>query len=191
MSLYVDDETTGVAPSSGARTKGTATGNSFQRRMRDRYLQTQQPQQRQTQQQQQQQQLPDNVRHVESLSDYKSAITKAGDRTVVVRFFAKWCKTCRSIAPAFYKLARLNPDVVFLDVPVLDTDSALHQGLGIPSVPYAYIYYKGVLVEEMKMTRQRFPAFVSKVKMYSRGTCECVGEECDVPAEGVEEGGQL
>ena len=186
MSLYVDDETAGVAPSSGKSKSAGATGNSFQRRMRDRYLQMQQPQQRQ-----QEQQLPDNVQHIESLSDYKSAITKAGDRTVVVRFYAKWCKTCRSIAPAFYKLARLNPDVVFLDVPVLDTNTALHQGLGIPSVPYAYIYYKGVLVEEMKMTRQRFPAFVSKVKMYSRGTCECVGEECDVPAEGVEEGGQL
>ena len=191
MSLYVDDETTGVAHSSGkSKSAAGAAGSSFQGRMRNRYLQTQQPQQRQTRQQQEQQ-LPDNVHHVESLSDYKSAITKAGDRTVVVRFYAKWCKICRSIAPAFYKLARLNPDVVFLDVPVLETNTALHQGLGIPSVPYSYIYYKGVLVEEMKMTRQRFPAFVSKVKMYSRGTCECVGEECDMPAEGVEEGGQL
>lgn len=190
MSLYVDDETTGVAPSPGKSKSSSATGNSFQRRMRDRYLQTQQPQQRQTRQQQEQQ-LPDNVQHVESLADYKSAITKAGDRTVVVRFYAKWCKICRSIAPAFYKLARLNPDVMFLDVPVLETNTALHQGLGIPSVPYSYIYYKGVLVEEMKMTRQGFPAFVSKVKMYSRGTCECVGEECDVLPEGSEEGGQL
>lgn len=186
MSLYVDDETTGISPSSGA----SSTGGAFQKRMRDRYLQTQQPRQRQTRQQQEQQ-LPDNVQHVESLSDYKSAITKAGDRTVVVRFYAKWCKICRSIAPAFYKLARLNPDVVFLDVPVLDTNAALHQGLGVPSVPYAYIYYKGVQVEEMKMTRQGFPAFVSKVKMYSRGTCECVGEECDVPADRGVKGGQL
>jgi thiol-disulfide isomerase/thioredoxin len=191
MSLYVDDETAGAAPSSST---GAAAGSSFQRRMRDRYLQTQQPrrqQQQQQQPQQQQQQLPDNVQHVESLSDYRAAIAKAGDRTVVVRFYAKWCKVCRALAPAFYRLARMNPAVAFLDVPVLDSNAPLHQGLGVPSVPYAYIYYKGVLVEETKVTRQRFPAFVSKVKMYSRGTCECVGEECDVSAEGGEEGGQL
>ena len=150
--------------------------------MRDRYLKTLQPQ-RQSQQQQQQS-LPANVRHVESLSDYKSIIAQSGNKTVVVRFYANWCKTCKSLAPAYYKLARLNPGVTFLDVPVLETNASLHQGLGIPSVPYAYIYYKGVLVEEMKMSRQRFPTFVSKVKMYSRGTSP-------TPTVEAEEGGQL
>ena len=179
--LYVDDDTAGVAPSGSEPAAASTTGNAFEQRMRERYLKTLQPQ-RQSQQQQQQS-LPDNVRHVESLSDYKSIIAQSGDKTVVVRFYANWCKTCKSLAPAYYKLARLNPGVTFLDVPVLETNAALHQGLGIPSVPYAYIYYKGVLVEEMKMSRQRFPAFVSKVKMYSRGTSS-------TPFE-AEEGGQL
>ena len=179
--LYVDDETAGVGPSGTNPAAASTTGNAFEQRMRERYLKTLQPQ-RQSQQQQQQS-LPDNVRHVESLSDYKSIIAQSGDKTVVVRFYANWCKTCKSLAPAYYKLARLNPGVRFLDVPVLETNAALHQGLGIPSVPYAYIYYKGVLVEEMKMSRQRFPAFVSKVKMYSRGTSP-------TPFE-AEEGGQL
>eukprot|EP00563_Minutocellus_polymorphus_P003725 CAMPEP_0181031062 /NCGR_PEP_ID=MMETSP1070-20121207/6041_1 /TAXON_ID=265543 /ORGANISM="Minutocellus polymorphus, Strain NH13" /LENGTH=249 /DNA_ID=CAMNT_0023108433 /DNA_START=127 /DNA_END=876 /DNA_ORIENTATION=+ len=185
MSLYVDDETAGVAPPAAKPASANPAENTFERRMRNRYLKTSQPRQPKPKQQ-----LPDNVRHVESLSDYRSIIAQSGDRTVVVRFYAKWCKICKSLAPAYYKLARLNPTVTFLDVPVLETNAALHQGLGIPSVPYAYVYYKGVLVEEMKMSRQRFPAFVSKVKMYSRGTCECVGEECDVQAAG-EEGGQL
>ena len=181
--LYVDDETTGAAPSSGTKpaAASTTTGNAFEQRMRERYLKTLQPQR---QSQQQQQQLPANVRHVESLSDYKSIISKSGDKTVVVRFYAKWCKTCKSLAPAYYKLARLNPGVTFLDVPVLETNASLHQGLGIPSIPYAYIYYKGVLVEEMKMSRQRFPTLVSKVKMYSRETSPTS------PVE-AEEGGQL
>ena len=180
--LYVDDEAAGVAPSSGTKSAAASTtGNDFERRMRERYLKTLQPQR---QSQQQQQQLPANVRHVESLSDYKSIIAKSGDKTVVVRFYAKWCKTCKSLAPAYYKLARLNPGATFLDVPVLETNASLHQGLGIPSVPYAYIYYKGVLVEEMKMSRQRFPTFVSKVKMYSR-------ETSPTPPVEAEEGGQL
>ena len=52
--------------------------------MRERYLKTLKPQ-RQSQQQQQQQSLPGNVRHVESLSDYKSIIAQSGDKTVPTR----------------------------------------------------------------------------------------------------------
>ena len=42
--------------------------------------------------------------------------------------------------PAYYRLASLQPGLIFADVPVTNHTANLHQGQGSPP-PYGHIYY--------------------------------------------------
>lgn len=65
----------------------------------------------------------------------------------------------------FYRLANQHKDIIFLDIPVTNHNVNLHQGLGVPSLPYAHIYDpKHGLVEEVRLTKQLIPEFTQKLK---------------------------
>lgn len=115
---------------------------------------------------------PDNLVKVDTLAGYKDVVGGA-DRLVVVRFYAPWCKACKAIAPSFYRLAVTYPDVLFVDVPVTPENANLHQGLGVPSLPFGHIYHPfGGLVEEVKISKRHFGAFARSLKTYSQGSCD-------------------
>lgn len=117
---------------------------------------------------------PDSILEVTSLQDYKKVVAQETDKIVAVRFFAPWCRACKAAAPSFFRLARsLEDKVKFVDVPVTKDNAALHQGLGIPSLPYSHIYVpEAGLVEELKMSRPRFPQFEEALQSYVAGSCE-------------------
>jgi hypothetical protein len=73
-----------------------------------------------------------------------------------------------AVAPYFYKLAREKSDeAIFVDVPLNSQNTALHRGLGIPSLPYVHIYHpEQGLVEEMSFTRKHVADFVDKLNLY-------------------------
>ena len=49
----------------------------------------------------------------------------AGDKLVVIDFFAEWCPPCRMMSPEIEKLATQDKDVVFLKVDVVvNTEAA-------------------------------------------------------------------
>jgi hypothetical protein len=57
-------------------------------------------------------------------------------------------------------MATKYPDVIFVDVPVTNENANLHQGLGVPSLPFGHIYHPAAgLVEELRLTRKLFPEF--------------------------------
>lgn len=113
---------------------------------------------------------PENIKMAVSLEDFSKVIEEGREmnKLVVVRFFATWCKTCHALRPSYDKLASTNPDAIFLDVPVTDTNTNLHQGLGVPSVPYSHIYHpeKG-LVEETKLSRKTLAEFGELIEKYA------------------------
>lgn len=68
------------------------------------------------------------------------------------------------MAPAFYHLATKYKDTIFVDVPVTHENANLHQGLGVPSLPYGHIYQPGLgLVEELRMVKKQVPEFEEKL----------------------------
>jgi hypothetical protein len=70
-------------------------------------------------------------------------------------------------------MARDYPEIKFIDVPVTGDNATLHQGLGVPSLPYCHIYHPEVgLVEELRMTRKDFIYVAAAVHAYSKGSCE-------------------
>lgn len=110
---------------------------------------------------------------VETLEEFKKVIcSNKDDKLIVVRFYAPWCKACKAIAPAFYRLASLYTDALFIDVPVTPDNANLHQGLGVPSLPFAHIYHPtGGLVEELKISKKHFANFARSLKFYVQGGC--------------------
>ena len=85
------------------------------------------------------------------------------------------------MAPYFYKLAQTHQDIQFVEVPVTDKNANLHQGLGVPSLPYGHIYHpQGGLVEELKINRRHFPKFQKVVHSYAQTNCDLIdGDTAD------------
>jgi len=81
-------------------------------------------------------------------------------------------QACKSIQPSYYRLARTHSDFVFIDVPVTEKNADLHQGLGVPSLPFGHIYHpdKG-LVEELKMSKKFFAGFEDALTSYAKDEC--------------------
>jgi hypothetical protein len=70
-------------------------------------------------------------------------------------------------------MATKYPDVVFVDVPVTNDNANLHQGLGVPSLPFGHIYHPSAgLVEELKLTRKFFPDYEQSLHSYYTGSCD-------------------
>lgn len=60
-----------------------------------------------------------------------------------------------------------------MDVPVTPENANLHQGLGVPSLPFGHIYHPtGGLVEELKIAKKNFPKFARVLKYYLDGKCD-------------------
>lgn len=102
----------------------------------------------------------------------------------LTQFFIQFLdgQACKAIAPLFYRTAKNNPNVVFVEVPVTDKNSNLHQGLSVPSLPYGHIYVPSIgLVEEMKINRKYYKQFEEALRRHVRGSCELRDDDCSFP----------
>ena len=82
-------------------------------------------------------------------------------------------QACKAVTPLFHRMASSHPDVVFVEVPVTPQTAAIHQGLGVPSLPFGHLYHPASgLVEEMKLTRKHISAFERRLDCYLQGSCD-------------------
>lgn len=108
-----------------------------------------------------------------TIQEYKAVVADEEDQIVCVRFYAPWCKSCKAVEQPFRKLCRDNPSVKFVEVPVTKDNAYLHEGLGIPSLPYGHVYHpEAGLVEERKINKHLFKAFTHVLQTYIDGECE-------------------
>lgn len=127
---------------------------------------------------------PPHVHLVSTLGDYKTLVADETERIVVVRFYAEWCRACKAIGPSFYRLANndamTTARVKFVEVPLTKDNAFLHEGLGVPSLPFGHIYYPNVgLVEECKISKKHFRDFEARLTSYVRGECELSDDDDD------------
>lgn len=121
------------------------------------------------------------VELVDTIEDYKRVVVDEPSRIVVVRFFAPWCKSCKAAHPHFKKMvARHAPNVKFVEVPLTKETAYIHEGLGVPSVPFGHIYHpEAGLVEEMKINKRVIKDFSDALDCYVRGDCYIPIEDGD------------
>lgn len=114
------------------------------------------------------------VEMVDTIADYKRVVVDESDQIVVVRFFAPWCKSCKAANPLFKKMvSQHSPSVKFVEVPLTKETAYIHEGLGVPSVPFGHIYHPEVgLVEEKKINKRVFKEFREALDSYVVGSCD-------------------
>jgi thiol-disulfide isomerase/thioredoxin len=125
------------------------------------------------------------ITEVKTLQEYKAVVADEREKMVVVRFYAPWCRACRAVAAPFRQLAqRYQGGVKFVEVPLTPDNAVLHQGLGVPSLPYGHIYHpEAGLVEERSMNKKRFGEFTEILQSYVTGECAIDWEENDEAAD--------
>lgn len=124
-----------------------------------------------------------NLIPVNTLEEYLSLMNEHKEDVVVIRFYAPWCKSCAAIAPSFHRLARRNPNTIFVDIAATAKNSDLHESLNVPYVPYGHIYGSDQLVDEMKISKNDWKKFERKVKNMVRGFCDL--EDIQVGADNL------
>ena len=77
---------------------------------------------------------------ISSTNHFNEELQKAGDKLVVVDFYADWCGPCRNIAPAYEQLSNSNTDVVFMKVNV-DDNGELAGKYGVSGIPH-FVFLK-------------------------------------------------
>ena len=88
------------------------------------------------------------MRQLEKDEEFNEALTAAGDKLVVVDFFATWCIPCKKIAPFLEELAEAHEGVVFLKVDVDQLeDTAAEQD--ISAMPTFLFFKNGKKVDEL------------------------------------------
>merc|ERR1712038_293208 len=80
------------------------------------------------------------VKQCDSLAALKEELNAAGDKLVVVDFFATWCPPCKMIAPKLEEMSQSMANVVFLKVDVDQNDEA-SQHYRIEAMP-TFLYFK-------------------------------------------------
>jgi len=117
-----------------------------------------------------------HVLNVETLQQLKNALDFNKEKVVVVRFFSHHCKSCAAVTPKLNRLARLNPNARFIDIPITKDNPDVQKEMDIYAVPFGHIYYPEVgLVEEVKMSKLHWHDFEDIFYSYVNDTCDVSG----------------
>ncbi|NP_001414514.1 thioredoxin F-type, chloroplastic [Lathyrus oleraceus] len=88
-------------------------------------------------------------------------VNAAGDKTVVLDMFTKWCGPCKVIAPLYEELSQKYLDVVFLKLDCNQDNKSLAKELGIKVVPTFKILKDNKIVKEV--TGAKFDDLVAAI----------------------------
>eukprot|EP00245_Coleochaete_scutata_P002355 TRINITY_DN1307_c0_g6_i1.p1 TRINITY_DN1307_c0_g6~~TRINITY_DN1307_c0_g6_i1.p1 ORF type:complete len:318 (+),score=31.15 TRINITY_DN1307_c0_g6_i1:110-1063(+) len=80
-----------------------------------------------------------NMSDIHSVTEFVEALSAAGEKLVVVDFYATWCGSCRSLYPKLCQMAKQYPDVVFLKVN-FDENKPMCKSLNIRVLPFFHFY---------------------------------------------------
>jgi thiol-disulfide isomerase/thioredoxin len=110
-----------------------------------------------------------------TITDYKEKVVDEKDQMVVVRFYAPWCRACKAAQQPYRRLSRAfsGQRIKFVECPVTESNAFLHEGLGVPSLPFGHIYHpEAGLVEELSINKKVFKDFERVLKYYVNGQGE-------------------
>lgn len=82
---------------------------------------------------------------VQKINAQKFEELMAGNKPVLLDFYADWCGPCRMLAPIVEEIAAEHPEIVVGKVNV-DEEGALAQRFGIVSIPFVALLQNGRLV---------------------------------------------
>eukprot|EP00727_Mastigamoeba_balamuthi_P002370 m51a1_g1213 putative trx2p (164) ;mRNA; r:482524-483228 len=91
---------------------------------------------------------PTGIRHANTFEEMKKEMASAGDRLIVVDFFATWCGPCKMMAPKFEALSKKYTNATFLKVNGDECPNCVETA-GVSAFPTFQLYKGGKMVAEV------------------------------------------
>jgi len=102
------------------------------------------------------------VQSVADANQFKQKLAEAGDKLVVVDFYAQWCGPCKMIAPKIEALAGTMNNVVFLKVDVDEAEDVAMDNK-ISCMPTFIFFKNSTKVDELSGANyEKFVELVNK-----------------------------
>jgi thioredoxin 1 len=81
---------------------------------------------------------------------FDQLLASAGDRLLVIDFFADWCAPCKALAPILEKVASETKD--FADFYTVDVDAnrKLAQRMGVSGIPNLLLIKNGKILDRLR-----------------------------------------
>ena len=76
------------------------------------------------------------LRVLRSRTELSRVISEAGDRLLLIDFYADWCLPCKQLEPILEEIARKAKDYVDVYRIDLDANQSLAQGFEVRGIPY-------------------------------------------------------
>ncbi|CAG8501153.1 21330_t:CDS:2 [Gigaspora margarita] len=101
---------------------------------------------------------------IQSMDDFDKQLEEAGDKLVVVDFWADWCGPCKMMAPKFEELSKEYTDVKFLKVNT-DDQGKLSERENISALPtFRFFKNKKSLADDV--VGADLATLTAKIKQY-------------------------
>lgn len=126
-----------------------------------------------------------NVLTVHSLDDLLTALATAGDRLVVVDFFASWCRACRGVFPKVIAAAAARPDILLVKCE-FEQNKAVARVMGVKALP-TFQFFRGPdgRLESLTAGPSKAAVLTAAIERHSAPRCLLGGD--DTPAAGAPE----
>lgn len=111
------------------------------------------------------------MKSITSVQDMVDAMADAGDKLVIVDFYAQWCAACRALFPKLCSLCEEHDDLVLLKVD-WDQNKPIARPLGVKVLPF-FMFFRGADGQLAS-----FSASVSKVQRLRDAIAEHNTERC-------------
>jgi len=112
------------------------------------------------------------VKGVQSIENYEDfdRMLASQDGVVVIKFYASFCRACKSMSPKFRQLASQHQDdaipMTFAEMELL-ANKGLCKELGVKRVPSVHFYHKGKKVEDFVCGPKKIPILKERLDDYS------------------------
>ena len=102
------------------------------------------------------------LKELKTRDEFIRALKDAGDKLMVVDFFASWCTPCVKIVPFVRELAATYTNVVFCKVNV-DENTETAEYYGIKAMPTFMLFRNGFKIERLQgADRERLKALIDQ-----------------------------
>merc|ERR1719217_1019093 len=100
-----------------------------------------------------------------SVPELNSAIAggQGSSKLTVIKFFAPWCSSCKSIEPKYARTAKQQSENADFYVVDFSASKQFCKACGIKFMPVAHIYADGVLKEALPIGAKAYPKFTQQL----------------------------